>query len=77
MTADHAALRAAIDDAGQEVRAAFAAMWEALRTGTPQEYADRLAAWQRANVRHSALIEAGLLITLGKGEEAPHDDETV
>lgn len=63
--ADHAALRDEIEKAKAAENAAFHRMWAVM----PGEgYQDALAEWQKASARHSALIEAGLILTLGTGE---------
>lgn len=72
---DMDALHRAIADARETERAAFDAMWAAMRASNGAEYDAALDDWRRASVRHQTLIESGLILTLGTGDDdGPRED---
>jgi hypothetical protein len=60
----HAALRREIDKAQHELTR----LYDTYMTASYETADEDFIAWRIANARHSALIEAGVLITLGTQE---------
>ncbi len=64
----------ALHDATRDAGEARWRAYDALNQPSPTPYNERYIAWREASARHDALIDAGLILTLGPlGEEPPHD----